>query len=181
MNILIIVLIVVLALVALPFVIALFMKKDYTVERSIDIDQPKDKVFEYIKYVRNTENFSKWVMADPNAKREYSGTDGEVGFIFKWDSPIKDVGAGEQEITGVYEGEKVTWEIRFIRPFSGKSIAYMETTALGENKTRVRWVFNGIMKYPMNFVMLFLDFDKFLGKDQEISLQNLKKCFGKRQ
>jgi hypothetical protein len=34
-------------------------------------------------------------MMDPNAKMEYKGTDGTVGFISAWDSKIKYVGKGE--------------------------------------------------------------------------------------
>ncbi len=169
-----VILYIVLAVIALPFLIALFLKKEYTIERSIEIDQSNDKVFDYLKYVRNTEHFSKWVMDDPNSQREYVGTDGTVGFVFKWNSKINSVGEGEQEITEIDEGKKVQFEIRFVRPFAGKAISYMETTAVAENKTRVRWVFKGIMKYPMNFMLLFMNFDKLLGKDQETSLNNLK-------
>ena len=49
-------------------------------------------------------------------KKNYSGTDGQVGFIYSWDSQNKNVGAGEQEITGIEEGHKIDFELRFKRP-----------------------------------------------------------------
>ena len=169
-----IILTIVLAVIALPFLIALFVKKEYTIERGIDIQQSREVVFDYLKYVRNTNNFSVWVMADPNSRRQYIGTDGNVGFIYTWDSDDKQVGAGEQEITSIIDGKKIEFEIRFIRPFKGKAISYMETTSVDENTTHVRWVFKNVMNYPMNIMGLFLNFDKLLGNDQLTSLQNLK-------
>lgn len=170
---------IILSVIALPFVLALFVKKEYTIERSIDIERPKAEVFDYIRYVKNTGNFSVWVMADPDSKRDYSGTDGAVGFVFKWNSKDNQVGEGEQEIVLIEDGQKIEFEIRFIRPFKGKAVSFMETTAVSENTTRVRWVFRNVMNYPMNIAGLFLNFDKLLGKDQETSLRNLKQILEK--
>ena len=68
-----------------------FIKKDYQIEREIVINQPKTEVFNYIKSLRNQDNFSKWATMDPNMKKVYTGTDGTPGFISFWDSEIKNV------------------------------------------------------------------------------------------
>ena len=168
------ILFIVLGVLALPFAIAFFLKKEYTVQRETEIDAAPGTVFNYVKFVKNTAHFSKWVMQDSDSRKEYVGTDGTVGFVFKWDSDDKQVGKGEQEIIAINEGGRIEFEIRFIKPFEGRSIAWMETIAISEHRTRLTWVFNGKMKYPMNIITLFMNMDKVLGNDMEISLENLK-------
>jgi hypothetical protein len=166
--------IVIAILIAIPLVIALFVKKDYTVEREITINKPKTEVFDYIKYLKNQDHYSKWATMDPAMIKTYRGTDGTVGFVAAWESKKDDVGTGEQEIKKITEGEKIDFELRFIKPFESTSLAYMSTEAVSDNQTKVKWSFNGHMKYPMNFMMLFMDFDKMIGDDLQTGLNNLK-------
>jgi len=105
-------------IVALLLIVALFVKKDYTVEREITINKLKSEVFSYIKHLKNQEKYSKWVMIDPNMKKTYRGTDSTVGFKYAWDGN-KDVGQGEQEIKSISEDKRIDLEVRFIRPFVG--------------------------------------------------------------
>lgn len=168
------ILIVIVAIIALALIVALFTKKDYAVEREIVINKPKQVVFDYVKYLKNQDNFSKWAKMDPNMKKEYKGTDGTVGFVSAWDSESKDVGKGEQEIKAIREGEQVDFALHFIKPFEGRANAFMSTTALSENQTNVKWGFSSRMNYPMNIMLLFMDMDKMLGADLETGLQNLK-------
>jgi len=76
---------------------ALFMKKDSLIQCSIIINKPKQEVFNYVKSLMNQEKFSKWVMTDPNMRKNFKGTDGTVGFCYAWDGNKK-AGKGEQEI-----------------------------------------------------------------------------------
>jgi hypothetical protein len=161
------------AIVILVLIVALFVRKSYSVKREVLINRTKPEVFDYVKLVRNSEKFSKWVMLDPNSKRTFSGTDGTVGYIYGWDSEMKNVGAGEQEIKAIAEGERIDYEIRFFRPFKGVAQAYIATESQADG-TKVTWVFDSSMQYPMNFMLLFMDFEKMLGKDMEESLQHLK-------
>src|SRR6478736_279635 len=91
--------IVLVALIAILLIVALFVKKDFKVEREIVINKPKKEVFDYIRFIKNQDHYSKWAMMDPNMKKTYTGTDGTVGFISAWESENKNVGTGEQEIT----------------------------------------------------------------------------------
>lgn len=168
------VLIVLLIIIAIPFIAALFVKREYAVEREITINKPKQQVFDYIKYLKNQDNFSKWATMDPNMKKEYKGTDGTVGFVSSWDSEKKDVGKGEQEIIKITEGERMDFELRFLEPFETKDYAYMSTAALDSTRTNVKWGFNGKMPYPMNLMCLFMNMDEMLGPDLATGLTNLK-------
>lgn len=160
--------------IVLILLIGLFTKKEYTVERSIVINKPKQEVFNYIKLVKNHLNYNKWWRMDPNVKATFTGTDGTPGFIAAWDSEMKEAGKGEQEIKTVQEGEYTDCEIRFIKPFEGLAYTKMSTEAVTDAQTRVTWRFNGKMKYPMNIMLWFMSMDKMLGTELDASLANLK-------
>lgn len=161
-------------IIIIALISALFIKKEYSVERDIIINKPKDSVYSYIKYLKNQNNYSKWASMDVNMKKEFKGTDGTIGFVSAWDSDKKDVGKGEQTIKGMVENESVDYTIHFIRPFEGMADAYLTVEPQQGNKTKVRWGFIGKMKYPMNLMLLFMNVDKMIGDDLSIGLTNLK-------
>ena len=166
------ILIVVIIIIAIPLIIALFVKKEYSIQREITINKPQQEVFNYVKYLKNQDNYSKWVMTDPAMKKDFRGTDGTEGFVYAWDSKNKNAGKGEQEITKIMEGKRLDIEVRFEKPFEGIATTPIETEEISENETKVKWRMNGKNKYPMNFMNLFMD--KMLGSDLETSLTNLK-------
>jgi hypothetical protein len=160
------------AIIAIPLIIALFVKKKYRIEEQITINNSTPKVFNYIKFVKNQEHYSKWVMTDPDMKKTLTGTDGTIGFIYAWNSEDKGVGQGEQEITALVENKKMNSEVRFIKPFDGTGYVTMLTDSTSADGTDVTWIMEGKSKYPMNLMNIFMD--KVLHKDMQISLQNLK-------
>lgn len=168
------IIIVLAVIIAIPLIVALFVKKEYAVEREITISRPGNEVFDYIKYLQNQDNFSVWANRDPNMKKSFKGTDGTVGCIAYWESDNKEVGKGEQEIKKIIEGSRIDTEIRFKIPFESTDDAYMITESKGANSTRVKWGFKGSFPYPMNLMTLFIDMDKELGKDLEQGLENLR-------
>lgn len=174
MSVLITILLVVFSLILALLVLGLFLKQDYAIEREIIINKPIREVFDYIKLLKNQDNFSKWAGMDKDMKKEYKGIDGKVGFVSLWESNNKDVGKGEQEILKINDLDRIDFEIRFIKPFKSISSAYMITDIVTEHHTKVIWGFSGKMKYPMNLMLLFLNMEKMIGKDFEIGLNNLK-------
>jgi len=112
-----------LSIVVLFIILALVAPKKFNVNRSIEIDKPLVEVYQYLKYVRNQEHWSPWKKKDPDMKQEYIGTDGEVGFLSKWEGN-KDVGMGEQEIIKIVENESIHVQMRFFKPWKSESEAY---------------------------------------------------------
>lgn len=165
---------IIIGIILIPFVLALFIKKEYTIVRSIEINKSVDQTFEYLKLLRNQVNFSSWAEKDSKMKMIYTGTDGQVGFVSRWESEVKDVGVGEQEILKITEGERIDYEMRFYKPFEATDTSYILTKSLSENKTEVVWGFHGKMNYPMNLMLLFMDMDKTIGTEFESSLGKLK-------
>lgn len=162
-----------LGIVAAILIAALFIPKGMKATREIVINKPNAEVFNYIKYLKNQQNYSKWATMDPNIKNEYRGTDGEVGFTNSWVGNKK-VGEGEQEIKGIEEGKQLTTELRFIKPFKSVAKSTMNTTALNESSTKISWGFEGQMNYPMNVMKLFMNMEKSIGDDFSVGLNNLK-------
>ncbi|WP_294819785.1 SRPBCC family protein [uncultured Flavobacterium sp.] len=162
----------VLGIIVLLLVIALFVARDYAIEREIVINKPEAEVFEYIKHIKNQDNYSIWNMMDPNKKQTFTGTDGTVGFIYAWDGN-SDVGAGEQEITKIEEGSRIEMELRFKRPMEGVGFAYMATEDAGNGATKVKWGMTGKSSYPMNLMNLMME--SMMGDGLEEGLTNLKK------
>ena len=149
-------------IVLLFLIIGLFTKKDYTVGRNVIINRSKAFVFEYLKILKNQNKFSVWGSMDPNMRTQFTGTDGTEGFISAWDSENKNVGKGEQEILKIVEGERIDYEIRFIKPFESTNWAYITTASINNDQTRVHWEFNAKMKYPMNLMLLFMNMEKMI-------------------
>ena len=166
----------ILTLIALILIIALFVEKDYNVERSVEIERNEDDVFNYVRFLEHQDEFSKWNLMDPNMKQSSSGSeDGTVGAIRSWDSKNEDVGAGEQEITAIKNNERIEFEIRFKRPWEMNAGAYFTTESLKENTTKISWGFDGHVPWPWNFFNLFMNMDDILGPDLQEGLDNMKK------
>ena len=176
MNILITILSIVASILALLLVIAIFTKKEYNTHCEIIIQAPRQKVFDYLKHIKNQDNFNMWVMMDPNMKREFKGTDGTVGFIYGWNGNKK-AGEGEQEIKAITEGKNIEMEIRFVRPMAGIAYAKMTAESLSDNQTKVSWTTAAPMKYPLNIMLSMIV--KMLEKDMNTSLTTLKKILEK--
>ncbi|GAL86203.1 polyketide cyclase [Sporocytophaga myxococcoides] len=160
----------ILGLIALLLITAIFVPKEYAIEREVTINKPKAQVFEYIKHVKNQNYFNEWVMMDPRMNKEYRGTDANVGFVFAWDG--EKAGKGEQEIKNISEGEKVDLELRFIKPFESTAYAYLVTESEGNEATKVKWGMTGKSKYPFNFMNLMIS--GTLGTQLDKGLQKLK-------
>ncbi len=160
-------------LVLLIGILAMIAPKNYDVSRSIEIRRPKAVVFEYLKFLKNQDEWSPWGKKDPNMQKELTGTDGEVGATSYWKGN-KEVGEGEQEIIKIVDGERIESELRFLKPFKSTSDAYITTKEIEADITKVVWGFSGKNKFPMSIMMLFMNMDKAVGKDFEEGLASLK-------
>lgn len=159
-------------IIALLLIIALFMKKQHYVNREIIINAPLQKVFDFLKLLKNQDRFNKWATTDKkNRKEEFKGADGTVGYIYSW-SGDRSAGQGEKEIMNIVEGKRIETEIRFIKPMRVSASVIFETTALSENQTKVNIINTGTLKYPLNIMIPMAE--KRFPKDIDESLATLK-------
>lgn len=171
MSIVLSIILVLVGIIALVLIVALFMKKDYSIRSEMIVNAPRQEVFDFLKHLKNQDKFNKWAKVDPNREWEYRGTDGTEGFIIAWKGN-KDAGEGEKEIISLLDGEKIETEIRFVKPMRMKARIDLETTSISDAQTRVAMINSGSMKWPMN---LFIPVgEKRFPKDMNESLLVLK-------
>lgn len=163
-------------IIAAILVIAILMRKKHYVNREIIINAPRQKVFDYLKLLKNQDNWNNGAMTAPDRKKEFKGTDGTVGYIYAW-SGNKKAGEGEKEIMNIIEGKRIETEIRFVKPMSALAYITMETESLSDNQTKVNLSNTGILKYPLNIMIPV--FEKMFAKDMDSSLSNLKNILEK--
>ena len=176
MNTIITILLVVAGFIALLLIIALFMKKEHYVKREIIINAPRQKVFDFLKLLKNQDKFNKWAKADPNRNWEFKGTDGTVGYIYAW-SGNKNAGVGEKEIINIIEGKRIETEIRFVKPMRVSASVIFETESLSDDQTKVNLINTGTLKYPLNLMIPMAE--KKFPKDMDDSLSTLKNILEK--
>ena len=162
------ILIAIVAFIALILIVALFAPKEFGGKSEIVINKPQQEVYDYIKFLKNQDNYGTWHQMDPNMKKSYKGTDGTVGFTYEWQSEKWMVGTGKQVITHL-DGQKMESDLFFEdHPRPAKSV--ISVTEKAPNETLVKWSVKGETDYPFNIFNLFFDMDK----DFEEGLQNLK-------
>lgn len=168
------ILVILILIVAIVLTAAYFMPKNYAVEREITINKPVDSVFNYVKSLKNQNEFSVWANIDPKMKITYTGTDGAVGSKSAWESDVKEVGAGEQEITKITEGQRIDFALRFKKPMEDTAVGFMSTETVAGNQTKVKWGISGVIPYPMNIMLPMMKMDQMIGNDLQKGLENLK-------
>ncbi|KAF2327186.1 SRPBCC family protein [Flavobacterium daemonense] len=168
------ILIALILIIAIVLIAAAIMPKDYAVEREITINKPVDSVFNYVRSLKNQNEFSVWAKLDPKMKSTFTGTDGQVGSISAWESEVKEVGKGEQEITKITEGKRIDFDLRFKEPMNDTAVGFMSTESVSGNQTKVKWGINGVMPYPMNIMLPMMKMDQMIGNDLQKGLENLK-------
>jgi len=91
----------ILGIIVLALIVAAVADKEFEVSRETTINASHQEVFDYVKYLKNQDQYSKWATMDPDMKNSYTGVDGTVGFIAAWESENENVGVGEQEILAI--------------------------------------------------------------------------------
>jgi hypothetical protein len=174
-------LIVVLAtIVALFFVVALFVDDSFKVEKSKTIQVNHQVAFDYISNLKNQKDFGAWFDLDPKMKIWYEGNPGEVGSKVCWKSKNKEIGRGEEEIIRIQDGKRIDFKLRIFEPEPMEAELYMETKPLKEETTKIIWALNGEISYPWNIILLFNDVSAEIVDDLEKGLENLKPILEKR-
>lgn len=145
----------------------LIFSKDYHFEKSVVINAPKEKVWQYTGSTRAMNVWNPFAKADKNIVITYSGTSGEVGDSYHWKGN-DEVGEGEQSVTAVIPNEKLTSKLHFIKPFEGDATTNLILTPEG-NGTKVTWTIDNEVNTMMKIMKPMMDsqmgkmFDRGLG------------------
>ncbi|WP_298153209.1 SRPBCC family protein [Flavobacterium sp.] len=158
-------------LIVLLLIVAIFIPADYTVTRMSTVNRPKQEVFDYVKSLKNQEQYSVWVMEDPKIQVTYTGVDGTVGSSSAWKS--EKMGEGSQTITAV-SNDKIEVDLNFIKPMADQAKASMIVDAVDANNSNITCTFYGHGAYPIGRLMSLIG-KKFVGDAYEQNLVNIKK------
>jgi uncharacterized protein YndB with AHSA1/START domain len=166
------VLVVVVVLVVAVLVVAALRPDDFSVQRSVSIKAPPEKIYPMLVDFRQWPAWSPWEKLDPEMKRTLSGAASGPGAAYAWQGSSK-VGAGRMEIKDVAAPSKVEIQLDFIKPFEGHNITDFTLVPRGD-ATEVTWLMHGPAPFVSKLMGLFVDMDKMIGKDFETGLANLK-------
>ncbi|HLU81458.1 MAG TPA: DinB family protein [Flavobacteriaceae bacterium] len=167
--------IVLLIIILIPLIVALFVPKESTSIGEVTINKPKQEVFEYIKYVKNQDNFGVWQLSDPEMETISEGTDGTEGFKYSWDS--EEMGKGAQVITKIVDGERMESDMYFYDFDDTASKAFFTVEEKTADETLVKWGISWTTPYPWNLMSLFYNMDS----DFEKGLETLKEILESRE
>jgi len=161
-----------LSLVVLIVALGFIAKKDYHIERSIEIQAPKALIYDQLRYFKNFKVWSPWDKLDPNMQYSISGQDGEPGAVYQW-SGNDDVGSGKQTIRQVAP-DRIDLDLEFTAPFKSQSKVFYQMDEKGE-AVKVSWGFDVHLPFPVNVWAMFTNIDNAMGKDYYRGLVNLQK------
>ena len=153
-------------------VIGFFLPQQVNVERTIRINAPAEAVYSLISQSRRFNDWSPWAKTDPEARFTFSGPPSGVGASMAWDSENPRVGKGNWVIVEAKANKMLRVKLDFGE--QGIANSYYLLDSIDPTHTAVTWGFDTDMgKNPLGrwFGLLM---DKWVGKDYEAGLQNLK-------
>ena len=160
-----------LLVIGVTFTVGMVMpKKTMVITSEVIIDKTKEAVWDYVRLLRNQENYNTWIRQDPKIKMEYRGTDGTPGFVAAWQSKTR-MGDGEQEIRSVNEGVCYEAELRF-RNHDNTTHVKTSVESVDGGKTKVTTVMSATPSFPMNLMMPMMS--KVLKKNMDENSAKLK-------
>ncbi|PZO64648.1 MAG: polyketide cyclase [Pseudoxanthomonas suwonensis] len=146
----------------------------FTVERSIRIDAPPQRIYPLIADFRQWQRWSPWEKLDPAMERMHEGPSSGAGARYSWKGNDS-VGSGQMTITAAAMPRRVDINLQFIEPMASSSKTRFDITPDGGGSA-VRWTMTGDSPYFLKLMSVFANLDTMLGKDVETGLMQLKQA-----
>ncbi len=167
-----IVLIIFVALIVGVLLYASTKPDTFTVQRSLTIHAPADRLFSSINDFRVWHTWSPYEKLDTNMKKTFGGSANGTGATYLWEGNSK-VGQGQMEIIQSLFPTRVDMTIDFIKPFKDHgSITF--TLEPKDDLTTVTWSMSGKKTFVSKVICIFINIDAKLGKDFDTGLATLK-------
>ncbi|MCS4301705.1 SRPBCC family protein [Chryseobacterium sp. BIGb0232] len=161
--------IIILLFIVYAVVAMLAFSKDYHYEKSIVINSPKEKVWQYAGSLKGYNMWDPFSKEIKNVKITYSGEGNKMGDSYHWKG---DDSEGEQSIIETVPNEKLATQLHFIKPFEGNAKSNIVLAPEG-NGTKVTWMIDNELNAMMKIMKPMMDgnMDKMFGQ----GLDDLKK------
>jgi hypothetical protein len=157
-----------LALVVVVVGIGALLPKDFTVERSIEMNTSPEVVFDEVNSLRKWGAWSPWLARDPSIENTYSGPEAGLGAAVTWTSEKS--GDGTQTITLSERPTRIETKLDFGE--MGQPDAYWIFEPSGEG-VQVTWGLTGTTSGPLGGYFARM-MDDWVGADYEDGLARLK-------
>jgi hypothetical protein len=144
----------------------------FTVQRSITVNAPAEKIYPLVADFRKWPLWSPYENKDPAMSRSYGGAPSGVGANYGWEGD-RNVGAGRMEIIDAAAPTKIAIKLDFNRPFEAHNIAEFGFAPQG-NATTVTWSMRGPLPFVGKVMQLCFNMDRMVGGDFETGLAKLK-------
>ncbi len=158
-------------LIGLLMAVGMFLPREVTVERSIDINAPAAEIYPQVANLAANQAWSPWADLDPDAQYTYNNIEAGVGAAMSWASESDQVGNGTMEITEATENEALTVALDFGDMGSGTAFWSFEEA---DGSTTATWTLIADMGAGPIGRWIGLKMDDWVGADYERGLGNLK-------
>jgi uncharacterized protein YndB with AHSA1/START domain len=159
--------------IAAVLILALRKPDTFSVQRSVSIHAPPQKIFPLINDFHQWRAWSPYEDRDPNLQRAYSGAASGKGAVYEWRGN-RNVGSGRMEILDAPAPDKVVIKLDFISPFEGHNTAEFTFVPQGDT-TNVTWRMHGPAPMMSKVMQVFMNMDNMIGKDFATGLANIKR------
>jgi hypothetical protein len=161
-----------LVILVLLVAIGLLLPTSASVERSIVIDAPAERIFPRIDAMRAVHAWSPWAALDPSTQYAFDGPERGVGSRMTWQSGDAAVGSGSQEITASMPPHEVETRLEFGGEREGRARFVLEPL---DDGTRVRWRFETEFGWDLLSRYVGLMLDDMIGAAYDQGLRELKR------
>jgi len=160
----------VVAVLLLFAAVGLALPSHFSVERSVTISAPAEKVYALIAAPEQWKRWSAWNARDSKMRIEYSGPASGVGARWTWHSDTE--GNGSMEFTEAVPGQSLTYHLSF-PDFGMESMGQLRLEPQ-PGGVRLSWSNEGELGTRPDHRWFGLFMDRLVGPDFEAGLANLK-------
>ncbi len=147
------------------------MPEVFSIEESISVAAPVDKVFPQIADLKNWEGWSPWKAKDPSIENTYSEVTDSVGATQSWTS--KDSGSGTLQLTGLEPNEIVEYKLIF-KEWESETDGFVKLEP-ETGATKITWVMKGQNTFADKVFWVVFRLESAIRKDFQFGLGQLKK------
>jgi Polyketide cyclase / dehydrase and lipid transport len=158
-------------IVLLVLIYAATKPDSFHVERAIDIEAPREKIFALINDFHEWDAWTPY-NKDPAMKKTYGGNGSGTGATYAWEGNNA-VGKGEIVITDSAPYSRIAFDLHMIAPLEGRNHVVFALKTAGDTTT-VTWILDDKHAYFVKVMSVFLNTDKMIGRDFETGLAKLK-------
>jgi hypothetical protein len=161
-------------LALLPFVVAYFLPRTFTITINDEVVATKPMVHEVFRTFRYQSRTSFLFRQDRHCDFRFTGFDGEPGTVLAWESEKPHVGSGEVEITAI-SPNRIDQEIRFFKPVQSTVYTSCVLRASALNATAITLNYYMKAEFPYNLLVVLFGANK-IKADYKVSMKYVKEA-----